>query len=132
MPTRCTNLRIWTKVIFGELRSTKPGPRAADRIPYVLRATPPKRKGLKVTVNNSGKSDGVELPEEVYRRFLRCLGEVKADEVADEVRSGERTIAEADEWSRSLLDSFERSQKRPDIGPGDWRAFEDGWRPGGW
>lgn len=79
-----------------------------------------------------GNSDGAELSSEAYERFTIYLGQGKADEVANDVRSGEMTAGEAEEWSKSVKDSFESSRHRPDIEPEDWQAFEEGWRPDGW
>ena len=76
--------------------------------------------------------DGEELSPEAYRRFEVYLGAEKADDVAADVRAGEMTAAEADDWSRNVEEMHERSAHRRDIEPHEWRKFEEGWRPDGW
>ena len=77
-------------------------------------------------------TSGSELSPEAYKRFSTYLGMDKADEVANDVRSGEVSANEAEAWSRSVEEMHENSRHRPDIEPEDWRAFEEGWRPEGW
>jgi phytoene/squalene synthetase len=73
-----------------------------------------------------------EISPEAYERFSIYLGTGKADDVANDVRSGEITADEAEAWSRSVEEMHEKSRHRPDIEPEDWRKFEEGWRPEGW
>ncbi len=81
---------------------------------------------------NTCSWDDAELSPEAYERFAIYLREGKARDVAKDVRSGELTDAEADTWSESVKESFERSRHRGDIEPWEWRDFEEGWRPEGW
>lgn len=69
------------------------------------------------------------LSDDAYQRFESYLGSGKADEVAEQVRNGEMSASEAEEWSVQLEEDSERSRGRSDIDPEDWRDFEDGWRP---
>jgi hypothetical protein len=79
--------------------------------------------------------DGAETPElsaEVYNNILIYLGEGKANEVADDVRIGERDAEEAEDWINSHIEMREKSRNRREIYPSEWRKFEDGWSPPGW
>ena len=82
--------------------------------------------------HNRGEGPGgSELSSEAYERFSIYLGVGKADEVANDVRSGEMSADDAEAWSRTVEESHENSRHRPDIAPQDWQAFEEGWRPEG-
>lgn len=70
-----------------------------------------------------------QIPQEVYNNFEIYLGKEKADEVAEQVRTGVLTVKKAKEWGEQLQKDFEESRGRKDIDPSEWQAFEDGWRP---
>ena len=73
-----------------------------------------------------------KLSLEAYNRFLIYLGAGKADEVARDVETGEMDADEAENWSISIEENYERSRGRRSIEPEEWRDFEDGWRPDNW
>lgn len=101
---------------------------AAALVAYVVVRSSPTASGTPA----SDEDEGEELPPDAHRRFEMYLGTGKADDVAADVRAGELTAAEAEEWCRSVEDMHERSHHRRDVEPRDWRAFEEGWRPEGW
>lgn len=74
----------------------------------------------------------VKLSNEAYQRFLIYLGEEKADEVSEDVESGNMDKGEAEEWSIRIENMRENSRGRRDIEPEEWQDFEEGWRPDGW
>jgi hypothetical protein len=73
-----------------------------------------------------------KLSNEAYQRFLIYLGEDKADEVAEDVESGDMDKGAAEEWSIQIEEMRENSRGRRDIEPEEWQDFEEGWRPDGW
>jgi hypothetical protein len=84
------------------------------------------------SATDGGSADDEELSPEAYARFSFYLGEGKAGDVANDLRSGEMTAAEAEAWSENVQESYQRSHHRRDIEPEEWQKFEDGWRPEGW
>ena len=89
-----------------------------------------------ITDNNSDDDEGgSEMPEISQKAFddiETFLGKGKAEEVAEQVRSGDMTPEAADNWGRQLWEQYERSRGRRDIEPEEWQDFEEGWRPEGW
>ncbi|BCW67342.1 hypothetical protein NicSoilB4_21050 [Arthrobacter sp. NicSoilB4] len=61
------------------------------------------------------------LPAKHFDWLLTHWGEDAAVEILDKVQLGEMSVEEV-----------EKGINRPDIDPGDWQAFEDGWRPPNW
>lgn len=77
-------------------------------------------------------SGSERLSSEAFAIFETYLGLSKAEEIAQEVRDGELSASEAEQWSQSVQQTSENARNRPDIEPEDWQKFEEGWRPEGW
>ena len=69
-----------------------------------------------------------KISQEAYNNIEFYLGTDKADEVAEQVRTGDLSPEEAEAWGEKLKESFENRSNKT-IDPENWRAFEDGWRP---
>lgn len=88
-----------------------------------------------VDISTDDDEGGPEMPEISQKAFddiETFLGRGKAEEVAEQVKSGDMTPEAAENWGKQLWDQYERSRGRRDIEPEEWRDFEDGWRPEGW
>jgi len=69
----------------------------------------------------SKKKEKPILPIKFYDWMLTHWGEEDAQIMFDKVQNGEIAV-----------EDFERGINRPDIEPGQWSDFEEGWRPDDW